>query len=171
MASTPTKETGSQGLLLQLMDPANRADTYPLYAQFRDRGPLHLPEANLAVFSSYRDCDEVLRHPSTSSDRFKSTIAQRILQRWPTARPLGPPGFLFMDPPDHTRLRRLVSKAFAPKVVNAFQSDIAALADGLLDRIAEKGRFDVVEGFAYPLQVAVICQLLGVSLEDEPEFS
>jgi cytochrome P450 len=171
MTTVPAEQTESHGLLLQLMDPANRADTYPLYAQFRDRGPLHLPEANLAVFSSYRDCDEVLRHPSTSSDRFKSTIAQRILQRWPTARPLGPPGFLFMDPPDHTRLRQLVSKAFAPKVVNAFRSDIATLLDGLLERIAEKGQFDVVEDFAHPLQVAVICQLLGVSLEDESEFS
>src|SRR6201997_587390 len=171
MTTVPTEQTESHGLLLQLMDPANRADTYPLYAQFRDRGPFHLPEANLAVFSSYRDCDEVLRHPSTSSDRFKSTIAQRILQRWPTARPLGPPGFLFMDPPDHTRLRQLVSKAFAPKVVNAFRFDIATLLDGLLERIAEKGQFDVVEDFAHPLQVAVICQLLGVSLEDESEFS
>jgi cytochrome P450 len=171
MTTAPTEQAEAQGLLLQLMDPANRANTYPLYAQFRGRGPLHLPDANLAVFSSYRDCDEVLRHPSTSSDRFKSTIAQRILQRWPTVRPLGPPGFLFMDPPDHTRLRKLVSKAFAPKVVNALQSEIAAVVDGLLDRIAEKGQFDAVDDFAYPLQVAVICQLLGVPLEDEPHFS
>ena len=79
--------------------------------------------------------------------------------------------FLFLDPPDHTRLRKLVSKAFAPKVVNALQPDITALVDGLLDRIAEKGRFDVVEDLAYPLPVAVICRLLGVPLEDEPQFS
>lgn len=153
------------------MDEANRADPYPLYAQFRDSGPLQLPEAHLAVFSSYRDCDEVLRHPSTSSDRLKSTIGQRIMQKYPTSRPLSPPGFLFMDPPDHTRLRRLVSKAFAPRVVSAFQSDIAAMLNGLLDRIAEKGQFDVVDDFAYPLQVAVICQLLGIRLEDESQFS
>ncbi len=171
MTTAPTEQAESQGLLLQLMDPANRADPYRLYEQFRNRGPLHLPEANLAVFSTYRDCDEALRNPATSSDRFKSTIAQRILQRWPTVRPLGPPGFLFMDPPDHTRLRKLVSKAFAPRVVNALQPDIAAVLDGLLDRIADEGRFDAVEDFAYPLQVAVICQLLGVPLEDEPQFS
>jgi len=171
VTSAPTEEAESQGLLLQLMDPANRADPYPLFAQFRDRGPLQLSEANLAVFSTYRDCDEVLRHPSTSSDRLKSTIAQRLLRGAAAPRPLGPPGFLFMDPPDHTRLRKLVSKAFAAKVVNALQPDIAALVDGLLDRIAEKGQFDVVEDFAYPLQVAVICQLLGVPLEDESQFS
>ncbi|MBW0014436.1 cytochrome P450 [Mycobacterium sp.] len=171
MTTAHAEQTEAQGLLLQLMDPDSLADPYPLYARFRDWGPLLLPEANLAVFSTFRDCDEVLRHPATSSDRFKSTIAQRILRRWPTARPLGPPGFLFMDPPDHTRLRQLVSKAFAPKMVSALKSDIAAVVDGLLDRIAERGRFDAVADFAYPLQVAVICQLLGVPLEDEPHFS
>ena len=84
---------------------------------------------------------------------------------------MGPPGFLFLDPPDHTRLRKLVGKAFAPKVVNALQPDISALVDGLLDRIAERGEFDVVDDFAYPLPVAVICRLLGVPLDDEPQFS
>src|SRR6202000_1351429 len=80
------------------------------------------------------------------------------------------PMFLFLDPPDHTRLRKLVSKAFVPKVVNELQPEIAGLVNGLLDRIAERGRFDVVSDLAYPLPVAVICRLLGVPLEDEPEF-
>ncbi|MBV8860309.1 MAG: cytochrome P450 [Mycobacterium sp.] len=160
-----------QALLLQLLDPANRADPYPVYAQFRDRGPMQLPAANLTVFSTYRDCDEVLRHPSSSSDRLKSTIAQRLLADGAAPRPLGPPGFLFLDPPDHTRLRKLVSKAFVPKVVNELQPDIAKLVDGLLDQIAERGRFDVIGDLAYPLPVAVICRLLGVPLEDESGFS
>jgi cytochrome P450 len=160
-----------QALLLQLLDPANRADPYAVYKQFRDCGPMQLPESNLTVFSAYRDCDEVLRHPSTSADRLKSTVAQRLLADGATARPLGPPGFLFLDPPDHTRLRKLVSKAFVPKVVNELQPVITELVDGLLDRIAERGRFDVVSDLAYPLPVAVICRLLGVPLEDEPGFS
>jgi cytochrome P450 len=161
----------SQGLLLELMNPANRADPYPLYRRLRERGPIQLPEANLTVFSTYRACDEVLRHPSSSSDRLKSTVAQRQIADGATPRPLGPPGFLFLDPPDHTRLRRLVSKAFAPKVVNALQSDITGLVDGLLDRAAQRGRLDVVADLAYPLPVAVICRLLGVPLDDEPQFS
>ncbi len=178
MATTstgPVEQTGSQALLLQLLDPANRADPYRIYGVFRDRGPFHLTEANLAVFSTYRDCDDVLRHPSSSSDRKKSTVLQRSIQALIEAGneppPQRPPGFLFLDPPDHTRLRKLVSKAFAPRVVNALQPDISALVDGLLDRIVEQGRFDVVEDFAYPLPVAVICRLLGVPLEDEPQFS
>jgi cytochrome P450 len=160
-----------QALLLQLLDPANRADPYAVYKQFRDHGPMHLPEANLTVFSAYRDCDEALRHPSSSSDRLKSTVVQRLLADGATARPMGPPGFLFLDPPDHTRLRKLVNKAFVPKVVNELQPDITELVDGLFDRIAERGRFDVVSDLAYPLPVAVICRLLGVPLEDEPGFS
>jgi len=167
----PTERAASQQLLVQLLDPINRADPYPLYAQLRNRGPVVFPKANLAVFSAYRDCDEILRHPSSSSDRLNSTIAQRQISEGAELRPLGPPGFLFLDPPDHTRLRRLVSKAFVPKVVNALQPDIRALVDGLLDRIAENGRFDLIRDFAYPLPVAVICRLLGVPLEDEPKFS
>ncbi len=174
--TTASAEPGElQGLLLQLLDPATRADPYPVCARFRDRGVVQPPGANLAVFSSYRDCDDVLRHPSSSSDRMKSTMAQRGVQelrrRGAELPAGGPPGFLFLDPPDHTRLRKLVSKAFAPKVVNGLQPDISALVDASLDRIAEKGGFEVVEDFAYPLPVAVICRLLGVPIEDEPRFS
>lgn len=171
MTTAPTEAAESQGLLLQLLDPANRADPYRLCAQFRDRGPLQLPDANLAVFLSYRDCDEVLRHPSSSSDNVNSTVAKRQAESGTTPARQGPPGFLFLDPPDHTRLRKLVSKAFAPRVVSALQPDISSLVDGLLDRVAEKGRFEVVEDFAYPLPVAVICRLLGVPLDDELQFS
>lgn len=171
MTTAPTEAAESQGLLLQLLDPANRADPYRLCAQFRDRGPLQLPDANLAVFLSYRDCDEVLRHPSSSSENANSTVAKRQAEAGTAPPRQGPPGFLFLDPPDHTRLRKLVSKAFAPRVVSALQPDIGSLVDGLLDRVAEKGQFEVVEDFAYPLPVAVICRLLGVPLEDEPQFS
>jgi cytochrome P450 len=166
-----TTTAESQALLLQLLDPGNRADPYPVYDQIRERGPLLLPGANLTVFSSYADCDEVLRHPSSASDRLKSTIAQRQIAEGAEARPLGAPGFLFLDPPDHTRLRKLVSKAFVPKVVKALEPDITALVDSLLDDVAERGEFDVIADLAYPLPVAVICRLLGVPLADEPKFS
>jgi cytochrome P450 len=169
--STGTEQAELQALLLQLLDPASRADPYPLYAKFRERGPIQLPAVNVSVFSTSRDCDEVLRHPSSSSNRWNSTIAQRQLASGAWSKPAVPPGFLFLDPPDHTRLRKLVSKAFAPKVVNALQPDITAMVDGLLDQIAERGHFDVIGDLAYPLPVAVICRLLGVPLEDEPMFS
>lgn len=161
----------AQSLLLQLLDPANRANPYPVFDRLREGGPLLLPESNLVVFSSFSDCEQVLRSPSSCSDRMKSTSAQRMIAAGENPRPLGTPGFLFLDPPDHTRLRRLVSKAFSPKVVKALEPEIAGLVDGLLDAVAEKGQFDGVRDLAYPLPVAVICRLLGVPLEDEPEFS
>lgn len=163
----------AQALLLQLLDPATRADPYPTYRRIRERGPLHMPESNLTVFSSFADCDEVLRHPASCSDRTKSTIAQRHMAELDSApRPQGTSSFLFLDPPDHTRLRKLVSKAFVPKVIKALEPDITALVGGLLDRVeARAGSFEVITDLAYPLPVAVICRLLGVPIEDEPRFS
>jgi cytochrome P450 len=161
----------SQELLLELLEPANRADPYPVFDRIRERGPLVLPDSNLVVFSSFADCDEVLRDPRSCADRMKSTAAQKAVAEGAQARPFGTPGFLFLDPPDHTRLRRLVSKAFSPKVIRALEGDIAALVAGLLDKVEQAGEFEVIADLAYPLPVAVICRLLGVPIEDEAKFS
>jgi cytochrome P450 len=161
----------TQDLLVQLLDPANRADPYPVYRDILERGPMAMPEANLAVFSSFADCGEVLRHPSSASDRLKSTVAQREIAKGATPRPFGQPGFLFLDPPDHTRLRKLAQQAFAPKVVRALEPDIEHMVDALLDEVAEAGTFDGVVDLAHPLPVAVICRMLGVPISDEPQFS
>ena len=160
-----------QGLLLKLLDTDHRADPYPVFEQIRSYGPLQLPDSHLVVFSSFSDCDEVLRHPSSCSDRLKSTIAQQAIAKGQPARPFGTPGFLFLDPPDHTRLRRLVSKAFSPRVVKSLEPEIATLVGDLLDTVEQSGRFEVIADLAYPLPVAVICGLLGVPLADEPQFS
>jgi cytochrome P450 len=74
------------------------------------------------------------------------------------------------DPPDHTRLRGLVSKAFTPRVVEALRPHIQTIVDGLLDRVRGAGKMDLVEDFAYPLPVIVICEMLGVPLEDRERF-
>jgi cytochrome P450 len=163
-----------QQLLLRLIASGNRADPYPLYDEIRTHGPMEMPTANLIVFSSYSHCDEVLRHPSSMSDRLKSTAARRAIAGGAQPRPLGEPGFLFLDAPDHTRLRNLAQQAFAPKVVKALEPEIVAMVDVLLDAMADTavaGHIDVVADLAYPLPVAVICRLLGVPMADEPQFS
>lgn len=171
--------TSAPQLLAQALAPANRVDPYPVYRQLREHGALHLPEANLMVLTTYAHCDAVLRHPASASDRNKSTIAQRQIAEGKQPRPFGlaglvdkkrTPAFLFLDPPDHTRLRKLVVKAFAPRVISAMQAEITAVVDGLLDTAQRDGEFDAVTGLAYPLAVAVICRLLGVPVEDEPQF-
>jgi cytochrome P450 len=166
-----TTTAESQGLLVELLDPSNRADPYPAYRRILEAGPLVMPQTNLIVFSSFQDCGDVLRHPSSASDRLKSTVAQREIAKGATPRPFGQPGFLFLDPPDHTRLRKLAQQAFAPKVVRGLEPGITAMVGELLDGVAAAGSFDVVPDLAHPLPVAVICRMLGVPLEDEPEFS
>jgi cytochrome P450 len=166
-----TSTEDAQTLLLQVLDPSTRANPYPLYEQLRKSGPLPMPAMKLTVFSSYRDCDEILRHPLSASDGSKSTLSQQRVAKGTAVRPPGPPGFLFLDPPDHTRLRGLVSKAFVPKVIKALEPDIIAIVDQTLDDVARAGHVDVVSDLAHPLPVAVICRLLGVPLEDEPQFS
>jgi len=161
----------AQALLAQLLDPGHRADPYPIFQRLRESGPVLLPDSNLVVFSSFADCDEVLRHPASCSDRLKSTAAQQAIVAGQEARPFGTPGFLFLDPPDHTRLRKLVSKAFSPKVVRSLEPGIADLVDRLLDAVTAAGSFEVVTDLAYPLPVAVICRLLGVPISDEAQFS
>jgi cytochrome P450 len=171
--------TEAHALLGAALAPSNRIDPYPHYRALREYGPVRLPEVNLTVFSSFADCDAVLRHPASASDRMKSTLAQRQIAAGEAPRPFGlaglvdrrrAPAFLFLDPPDHTRLRTLVSKAFVPKVINELTPGIVALVDDLLDAIEHKGHFDAVADLAYPLAVGVICKLLGVPVEDEPQF-
>lgn len=161
----------AQMLLLQMLDPAHRADPYPLFAQIRGRGPLLMPESNMTVFSSFAACDEVLRHPDSCSDSMKSSVVQRHLASGAMPPRGNTPGFMFLDPPDHTRLRKLAQQAFAPRVVRALESEIAATVDALLDAMADQGTADLITGLAYPLPVAVICRLLGVPVEDEAQFS
>ena len=171
MTSDGASAADPQMLLLQMLDPANRADPYPLFAQIRELGPLLMPESNMTVFSSFADCDEVLRHPDSCSDSMKSSVVQRHLAAGATPPRGNTPGFLFLDPPDHTRLRKLAQQAFAPRVVRALEPDIAAMVDGLLDAMAAAGSADLISDLAYPLPVAVICRLLGVPVEDESQFS
>ncbi|HEY9476295.1 MAG TPA: cytochrome P450 [Mycobacteriales bacterium] len=158
----------------QLLDPARRADPYPLYARLRAAGPVRIGDLPVVVMSRFAQCQALLRDPHASVDRrgseldhaYRDAVTQAHGEAWtePT------PSFLFLDPPDHTRLRRLVSAAFTPGVVARLEPRIRDLVDDLLDAAAVRGRLDVVSDVAYPLPVTVICQLLGVPIEDEPEF-
>jgi cytochrome P450 len=96
-----TTTAEAQTLLVKLLDPSNRSNPYPVYDQIRERGPLRMPESNLTVFSSFDECDEVLRHPASASDGMKSTVVQRQIAQGaafsparaggvPVPRPAGP---------------------------------------------------------------------------------
>ncbi|MFN8590640.1 MAG: cytochrome P450 [Thermomicrobiales bacterium] len=150
-------------IFAQILDDANRANPYPLYAEMRQT-PVAPLEDNFYAVSTYPEALALLHDPRMSKDQRKSDVPMKPLQQ------LEPRPFLFLDPPEHTRLRRLVTHQFTPARINAMHGRIDALVDELLDAKREAGAIDVVADFAYPLPVTVICELLGVPREDEPKF-
>ena len=152
-------------------DPAFRADPYPLYRRLREENPIHAGPIGGLVLTRHADCLHVLRHPAASSDERKGEMfeamaaAGEIDQELADNRP-----FLFLDPPDHTRLRRLVSKAFTPKTIERLRPRVQQLVDELLDARIETGTIELIEDLAYPLPVQVISELLGVPPEDHERF-
>src|SRR5438105_11104097 len=120
----------------------------------------------MLVLSRYRDCAALLRDPRTSSDATNSTMYQAMMQgRDPEdvfGELAGMRPFLFMDAPDHTRLRGLVQKAFTPKTVENLRPRIQELVDELIAPALARGSMEVVEDLAYPLPVRVITEMLGV---------
>jgi cytochrome P450 len=153
-------------------DPAFRSDPYPTYRRLRNESPVHQSPIGL-VLSRYADCSALLRDPRVSSDQNKADIASVMFsaESTPTVEAeSGAKPFLFMDPPDHTRLRGLVNKAFTPRVVERLRGRVQQIVDELLDAVATKGEIEVIEDLAYPLPVRVICEMLGVPPEDHETF-
>jgi cytochrome P450 len=144
--------------LLQLRP--GRADPYPLYERIRDRGPLTSVGGGELASADYRVCDAVVR-----DRRFGAGPADG------TGKDEMDLSFLGMNPPDHTRLRRLVMPAFSPKAVASYTERIERTVGGLLDRASEAGRFDLVSEFAAPLPIAVITDLLGIPDAESAAFS
>ena len=127
---------------------------YDKYAQLRDKDPIHrLRLINGWALTRYEDMEQVLKnHALFGRDTWNSAIEFKNM--------------LFVDPPDHTRLRSLVSKAFTPRSVAAMEPGIHRIVDDLLDATKNHDRFDLISVFAYPLPVMVIAEMLGVPTED-----
>jgi cytochrome P450 len=152
--------------LADLADPATLADPYPLLAALREASPFAEADGALVVAARYADCSAVLRHPNVSSRRDRSLLAGAAPRRMNDR-----PSFLSLDPPDHTRLRRLVSKAFTPRTIARLETRIRALTSELLSAAAPAGEIELVSQLAYPLPVRIISELLGVPPEDHPRFA
>ncbi|MEU2063992.1 cytochrome P450 [Streptomyces sp. NPDC013455] len=160
-------------LVRQITDFANRADPYPLYEELRRTPVLHEEEGGPYVFSSYYDIEALLHDPRLSSDA--ANIAAAGEDETGQAESGGlPPSFLRLDPPEHDRLRRIANSAFGPphrpRRIDDLRGEMATVVTGLIDGFGEARRIDLVDQFAYPFPVAVICRLLGVPREDEPRF-
>lgn len=131
-----------------------RPDPYPHYAAMRANAPVAFnPTLGVWEVYGYHDIQAVMGDPAT----FSSNISQ--LQT-----------LVFMDPPRHTQLRRLVARAFTTKVVADLEPSIRAITDALLDAVADRGEMDVAADLAFPLPVTVIAELLGLPVSDRDRF-
>jgi cytochrome P450 len=152
-----------------LLTPEGKADPYPRYAAIREHSAAHRASMGFVVVGRFDDCQTVLRDPRFGKgDRTSIAMWERYdlteaewFERFPdyTGRSSS---MLGLDPPDHTRLRRLVAKAFTPKTVEQLRPDIARLTADLLDGFAGGGIVDVIPELALRLPIAVISEMLGV---------
>jgi hypothetical protein len=149
------------------MDPEFLADPYPMYHRLRAEEPVHLSAMGFWVLTRYEDVVAALRDPRLAKEALAPFVAARFGVPVPATVGVS---MLDRDPPDHTRLRALVSKAFTPRVVEGLRPRIQNIVDGLLDGVEAKGAMDLIEEFAYPIPVNVICEMLGVPVEDHERF-
>jgi cytochrome P450 len=153
-------------------DPAFVADPYPAYAALRAGGRVHHDEAtDHWLVPWYEDVDRLLRdrrfgrtyhHLASDDEMGRPSAPVSHAPFWHLIRN----GILDMEPPDHTRVRALVSKAFTPRMVERLRPRVQAIVDGLVDDIEGAGEVDLISRIAEPLPVTVIAELLGVPEED-----
>jgi cytochrome P450 len=153
-------------------------DPYPLLAALREHDPVHWSERYRSWFvTRFDDVSTALRDERFSSDRISPY--RRAKLEGPDADPGVRAAFgvledwmVFKDPPDHTRLRKLLSRVFTPRAVDRVRPRIVAIADELLDAATAdgSGRTDLVRDYAYPLTASVIAEMLGVPRQDRDRF-
>ncbi len=152
-------ERMESGVSYDLTSNAFIEDPYRTYEQLRRKDPVHRMRLIEAwALTRYEDVQDVL----IDHKRFTNAERNYDYMQYRT--------FLDLDPPDHTRLRGLVSKAFTPRAVRELGPRIQGLVDELLDAVAGKSRIDLISDFAFPLPVIVIAEMLGVPAEDRARF-
>jgi len=165
-------QTTADRPLLDLTDPRFLSDPYPFYRLLRERAPVWRSPTGLWVLSRHSDIAAVLKDPRFGHDfenKLSDPRSRDDLLEEPVFRGLRL-SMLVRDPPDHTRLRGLVAKAFTARRLEEMRPKIAALVETLLDAVAPRGAMDVIADFARPLPVLVICDLLGIPETDRPRF-
>lgn len=147
--------------------PDFRRDPYPYYDLLRSQVPIyHWTTWNMTFLSRHEDCMELLRdnrlgrgYGSGESPEDQAALA-RLMNKW----------MLLVNPPDHTRLRGLVHKAFTPRMVEQLRGTAQQITDQLLDRVQGQGKMELIADLAYPLPVTVIAEMLGVPTADRDTF-
>jgi cytochrome P450 len=167
---TPPAQGGG-ALTFDPLDPAFIADPYPFYHRLREAAPVFKTPQGFWLLTRYDDVALSLR-----DKRFGKDFAGNIHRRYGTDRMKEPvianlaKTMLVLDPPDHTRLRSLVTKAFTARRVADMRPRIRRLVDQQLDRVVDKGSMDVILDLAHRLPVIVICDMLGIPEDHRDAF-
>ena len=154
-------------------DPAFIANPYPAFRKLRETTPVWRSPFGRTFLTRYEDASLLMRDRRLGKDY---TEPEALIRRFgPTA--MQEPAvvelsnmMLMRDPPDHTRLRGLVTKVFTARKMEAMRPGIQAITDGLLDKVASGGEMDAIRDLAFPLPVLVICELLGIPEADRARF-
>lgn len=155
---------------------ANQEDPYPQYRRLREIDPFHRsPLVPGYVLTQYQDVVDALSDSRLSSDerhwkRYEMIAARRRNMGLPEPYTDGGTGMLRIDPPDHTRLRSLVSRAFTPRAIERMRPRVEKIAEQWLSRASREGEIELVADFAAPLPVTIIAEMLGVPAEDHERF-
>jgi cytochrome P450 len=144
--------------------PDFKDELHARYRVLRATHPVHMTPRGMWRLTRYDDCVRLLKHTATGV-RTSSGVLPFVDESTPFARFM-----LSQDPPSHTRLRSLVQRAFTPRALTALADKIERTTDELLDAVADRDRIDLVASLAQPLPSAMICDMLGVPLDDRAEF-
>jgi cytochrome P450 len=173
-ASTPPSVRPAEDRVLslyQLLDPEVLANPYPLYHKLRSQDPVHWdPFLHAWVVTRYSDVVHVLHHFSANRTPTPEQLSALNLSALNPIAEVMVRQMLFLDPPDHTRLRALASAAFTPRRVEKLRTHIQEVMDTLLDRVVSQGTMDVIADFAGPAPAIVTAELLGVSAGDHVQL-
>src|SRR5216683_3280524 len=151
-------------------DPATRRDPFPLFRALRVEDPVHWSQPLGGwVLTRYEDVRAAMFEPCFTADRirpFFRRLPEEERGRYPDLERYITGWAVFFDPPGHTRLRRLMNKAFTPRAVAGLRPKIQGIVDDLIDRVAASGAMDAIADFAYPIPASVIMVMLGVPRRD-----
>ena len=153
------------------LTPEGRADPYPLYHQLREARPVHRANLGVWVLSRYDDCWAAMRDPRLGKD-YAPQVEQRFGPDWRRHPSLtaGEHSMLNTTGPEHTRLRKLVTKAFTPRMIENLRPVIERVVNELLDPVAAAGGGNVLEAVGFPLPVTIIGEMLGVPVAERQQF-
>jgi pimeloyl-[acyl-carrier protein] synthase len=159
------------------LTPEFREDPYQFFALLREHEPVHQTPFGVYLVSRHADAAAIVRDPHLSTNQQNSELFRAFAEANPRTEDndmdqMNEVVMLFQDPPDHTRLRGLVSKAFTPKMIERLRDRVQQIVDERLDAVVDRGdgSMDVVADLAYPLPVVIICELLGVPPDDHATF-